>query len=601
MKQKYSSAVWLFVVAAALCLAAALVQWRVWEPFGARGGETLLRIAHYQLEPGYREALRAIAMDFEEIQRRRGNRVRVEAVPVPSRYYETWLNTQLAAGTAPDIVQQPASRIQYRADYYERHFLPLDEILERPNPFNDFDKLTGEAGDLDLHRNLVAIFGAVPQGLPHKFTLRESLSGISPATLDFLKKAPLRETYLDRMQGSYHYESARYFAFTTVTLNTRLFYNKTLLKKATGSDAPPASLGEFFKACQAIRKMETKEGLPIVPIAALGTTPDDFFEHFYMSPFTYGLCEKLDRDMSGSLSPQEIYGAIQKGELSLDEPCVREFFECSRALGDVCTDGYLAAGEDQANFAFIQGRAAMRVASITYASAILNAVDFPVGVLLPPLPAVGETWNEWAKYRPSDYASSSESFSILKSSRNSTMAVEFMQFFASFVWNERFAQFASLLPAVAGARHPDILKNMGHVFFLGMSQSSGLSFRTALSRAVSSDYTEERWRYLSGEIDYKTFSANLKKKWLAPRGGIYQLWRDAWQQDVRGTRAAETAFDTAVAKSLFFGGDHADGQMGLARELMFKTLEMNGGANQVMAHDRLFKGSDNTPIFPGRR
>ena len=64
-------------------------------------GRTVIRIAHWQIEAGPREALEAMIKRYEEIN----PEVRVEQVAVPGNLYKQWLRTQLIGGDAPDIIE----------------------------------------------------------------------------------------------------------------------------------------------------------------------------------------------------------------------------------------------------------------------------------------------------------------------------------------------------------------------------------------------------------------------------------------------------------------------------------------------------------------
>jgi ABC-type glycerol-3-phosphate transport system substrate-binding protein len=63
----------------------------------------ILRITHWQLELGYRDALQAVIAEYEKLQAAKGNRVKVLQMPVTEKVYGQVLNTSLISGDAPDI------------------------------------------------------------------------------------------------------------------------------------------------------------------------------------------------------------------------------------------------------------------------------------------------------------------------------------------------------------------------------------------------------------------------------------------------------------------------------------------------------------------
>src|SRR5688572_4566704 len=96
----------------------------------SRAGVTTLRIAHFYLEPGLREAFAAVAADYHRLN----PRVQVEQVAVPERVFRSWINTQLLGGTAPDLVLLDGG--VFGMDHFARYFLPLNQAVDRPNPYN---------------------------------------------------------------------------------------------------------------------------------------------------------------------------------------------------------------------------------------------------------------------------------------------------------------------------------------------------------------------------------------------------------------------------------------------------------------------------------
>ena len=68
---------------------------------------TTIRICHWQLEAGFREALQALIDDYEKVVRERtGEKVKILQVPISERAYKQYVNTGLIGDMAPDIIEK---------------------------------------------------------------------------------------------------------------------------------------------------------------------------------------------------------------------------------------------------------------------------------------------------------------------------------------------------------------------------------------------------------------------------------------------------------------------------------------------------------------
>lgn len=87
-------------------------------------GTTIIRISHWQLELGYRDALQHVINMYQEEQAKLGRKVRVLQMPVTERVYGPWLNTNLISQQAPDIVLMGMSGMLSSEQYLARYFRP---------------------------------------------------------------------------------------------------------------------------------------------------------------------------------------------------------------------------------------------------------------------------------------------------------------------------------------------------------------------------------------------------------------------------------------------------------------------------------------------
>lgn len=186
---------WLAIAAVFLWSVFSIVSRKKSEPSPE---ETVIRLAHWQLEPGVREGFSEIAAEYEKLH----PGVRIIQQAIPESTYGQWLSTQLMGGTAPDIVEVGMVDYSLLVVFYSRYLLPLSPYITRPNPYN--------------------------------------------AGTEW-ENAPLYRTFKNGMIHSFIPEVQEYMVMPLAMGSVRLFYNKTLLKELTGLDTPPAEYRAFME------------------------------------------------------------------------------------------------------------------------------------------------------------------------------------------------------------------------------------------------------------------------------------------------------------------------------------------------------------------
>ena len=90
----------------------------------------VITFAHWQLEPGVREAFDAIAEDYMRLH----PKVQVKQMPIPGRVWKQWLRTQLVGGNPPDLIE--LANYHNTDEMLARYFVPLTKYLAERNPYN---------------------------------------------------------------------------------------------------------------------------------------------------------------------------------------------------------------------------------------------------------------------------------------------------------------------------------------------------------------------------------------------------------------------------------------------------------------------------------
>ena len=169
-------------------------------PRGAGSKQMTIRIAHWSLEPGARDGLNFMAAEYHKLY----PNVRVVQEAIPEATYGQWFTTQMVGGTPADLMRDGMVAYPLLVSYYMRYFTPMTEYVMAPNPYN---------------RN------------------------------NEFRDVSLRDTMKDGLRNCYIPEMQEYMAIGLTLHIVRMFYNKTMLKRNTGSDVPPATFREFIDVC----------------------------------------------------------------------------------------------------------------------------------------------------------------------------------------------------------------------------------------------------------------------------------------------------------------------------------------------------------------
>ena len=266
-----------------------------------------IRIAHWQLEAGAREGLAEAAAEYEKLH----PHVRIIQEAIPESTYGQWMSTQLMGGTAPDIVQAGMVEANLMTAFFTRYLLPLSSYVTRPNPYN--------------------------------------------AGTD-LEKTPLLLTFKDGMRRSFIDEVQEFMTIPLALVSLRLFYNKSLLKRLTGSDEVPTDYRAFLRVCEEIRAQKQPDGQPYVAIA--GSRYHFIrWEDSMMKPLTYGALRDIDFNRDGRFSKEEMFMGFASGKIGFSNPAYRASFKMVEEIAKEFPSGWTGLGRDEAIFNFAQQKA----------------------------------------------------------------------------------------------------------------------------------------------------------------------------------------------------------------------------------------------------
>lgn len=375
----------------------------------------VIRYAHWQIEPGVREAFAEIAADYMALH----PKVRVEQMDIPGRAWKQWLRTGLAGDTAPDLIE--LASYENSDEMLARYFTPITAYLEQPNPYN--------ADEPDL------------------------------------KDVSWRKSYsaeLVPLEGV-HYFSANlleYYGAPSAMVTVRVFYNRNLIKTALGEDRVPQTFDEFVALCAALQRRADVMHEPITPLAG---------SWFNVTKITDGLFSAssqrvaLTLDISRDLEMTKQEGLINyaRGRWSLATPAVRSGLQTVEAFGRYLAPGWSQLNREDAMMQFLQGRAAMLATGTWDAGGILSQANFPVGAFqMPTFPRDDPKYGRWTLGPVSEANTfAGVPFGLTRTSKHPERALDFLRFLTSRKSNAKFSRISTWLPVIKGVPVPDVSKS----------------------------------------------------------------------------------------------------------------------------------------------
>ena len=124
-----------YIAVAVLAVSFSVSLWRVWEVQKIEQADAVatIRVVHWQLEAGFREAFDDIARRFEKVYNEEtGEQVRIVQNAISERVYKQYVQTQGIGKTLPDLVQLGREE----QGSVPRFFISNTEVVQQPNPYN---------------------------------------------------------------------------------------------------------------------------------------------------------------------------------------------------------------------------------------------------------------------------------------------------------------------------------------------------------------------------------------------------------------------------------------------------------------------------------
>lgn len=515
------------------------------------GDVAVVRVSHWQLELGYRQALQRLMDDYNALQDERfkrgeiKKRVQVIQLPVSEKTYGQLINTNLIAHTAPDIIEMGQSRMitgGYKAEY----FVNISSLAEQPNPYNAPEYLD-PALDADMRRALPVM--------------------------------PWRDTFLDGMVGGFDRDLQGYYGVcTTFAPGGRLAVNLDLLKAATGSDRLPATLGELLDVCAKLREYGKRSGKDIWPIAATRYNANGWTS--MVAPFLRDAQRPLDVDRDGAVSIQEFLAGVQRGAWSFDDPSMAQLVEATRALSAEFPNGFTAMDRDAAMFLFTQQQSAFFQCGAWDAGTVYRLAEgkFKVAIMGNVMPGPGERWGPKSPVNEASMTAAC-SYGLYKLSPNLDVAIDFLRYWTSHRENQRFNQEADWVPCIVGTKLTDGMKaftpRLDGVF-------GGSGWLPAWEgEQIKITLESQMLGVQTGEIDHKRLATALSKVLVDPDYGTEVVFKRSDESSRDQLRAAERSIGTQALLRLL-APDKAGTENNYRAVVSTQSQGLNGMGNEAV-------------------
>ncbi len=447
----------------------------------------VIRIAHWQLERGYREAMQAVIEEYQKLH----PGVEIEQMPVTERVYAQWLNTHLISGTAPDLCELGMSNLATKDEYTVKYFLPLSGVITQVNPYNADNEM---------------------------------------------RDTPWKETLIDGMRGGFREGLQEYYGVPTTMLSMRLFYNKDLLKAATGSDAAPQTFGEWMSQCEALRAYGKKIGKKVVPFAS--SYKMNTIQPTLDVAFTSSYETELDIDLNGEISQLEAYIGFRQGKVTLNDPSIQALYTSVKKIGDQMQRGFSAMDRQEAQYKFVNGLAGFTYTGSWDVSGIFSqaqAKGFEVGICQLPIPAASEPNGNLVRGRANEASSNGAgNYGVYKKSKKIDQAIDFLMFLTSRRGNEQLNKKAEWPPVTIGAEASELMKPF-QLDPRGYYARVSLNYGSRVLLVADSNLIN----YYQGDAPFSDFEQAFQEVIVDPnRGGDWAWWYE-YDQRRRDTRNKE--------------------------------------------------------------
>ncbi|WP_276354337.1 extracellular solute-binding protein [Cohnella caldifontis] len=420
------------------------------------GKGTKLRVAYWGADFATAQKVEAVHKQiFADYKAKTGTDV--EFVFVPDSNYRTWMVTQQAANSMPEVVLTRMAWVW--EDFAKNQVYDLTPYLEKESPYNP--------------------------GKPWKDTFIPSFykDSINPAN-GIVNSAP---------------------SFTAMI---RILYNKDLFAKA-GISEPPKTWPEFIEACKKLK------AAGITPMAMSGQS-NDHISWFLTSIFGQldeQLRKKMDTDGDNMVVKNELARATDQGLIDFTKYPFKDGMELFKDFSQYWNSDFNGIDVKTAQQLWLTGQAGMLI----FNSANLSMVDdmegrnFEYGGF--PIPYITKAqFPEAMEKSVMLGGAANESWAISTSAKDAQLAaaVDFIQYMTSPEIEGKLGDALGYLPTITNANLPDKLKG----FVMQNEDIRRANYTGPATIKEFSDFIVKSMQlYLGGSVDSNKLGTEWNAEW----------------------------------------------------------------------------------------
>jgi raffinose/stachyose/melibiose transport system substrate-binding protein len=560
-------------------------------------GIRVVRLAHWQLEPGYREALDWAIEQYHQLPHVKESNVMIQQMGVTERVYNQFMNVHLIAGTAPDIAASGMTRL-IQGNNIAKFYTPLSDYINDPNPYND-PRYLADHLDAEL--------------------------------VEFLSTAPWRNTFVDGMQGGFNDELNDYFAIPVSSWGgQRLFYNMRLVAEAKAfvreglasnpmprwlkgslfdfagpddfplltdsaqlrdwlnGETPPETLGQMMLLMEAIVQLRQEKNMPFLVGLSASSYAPNILSSRYRDVFFLPAGLQTNFLYGSGVTGFDAAIGLSLGKWNFDMTEVRAFYEFAQRLVRFYPKGWLGLDREQAQRRFVLGSALAIVTGGWDASSIIRSVAdrtdaFPVVITRPPLPGPGDRYEEYIPLLGSEAASRlGVPLSINRQSRNFDWALDFLKFITSKPINEELNSRAGWVPGIVGSQITEHMRPFAPNVE-GIPSGLAIGF-DRFTGPLRSEIAGAEPLLINGEISYDAFVDRIMRVLDNPRLGITNIWFREYQNNRDRSRDRSRGISIERSKAFFYNDQAAANRL---PTLLYSNSRIDEGTNIRLLHHQL--------------
>ncbi|MBD3319462.1 MAG: extracellular solute-binding protein [Chitinivibrionales bacterium] len=427
-------------------------------------GKKVIRISHWQLEAGFREAFDYVIKKYEKMH----PDCKVIQLAINDRTYKQFMTTQLIGGTAPDLIQ--LGRFKGTGENVNaRFFYPLSEEVFKPNPYNADNEL---------------------------------------------KEVPWIYTFKHVLEFNWDENNLDYYSIGVSAVSQRMAYNKTLLKKITGERKPPKNFRELIDLCEAVKKYSEKTGENIFPIASSRYQGQKVMSRLASSVGVENIAQKIDRnfDYEEDIGYEAFLSWMEKKtSFGTKEDSIG--YVIANEIAQYFEPGFMAKGRMDAAFSFIQQKSLMIAAGSWDANTlVLQSKDAGFEIGFTDFIRVSRDHPKYGKYVRMKSAESRKGnnvpFGLCRFSKYPDVALDFLKFYSSQEIAEEFCKRAGWLCAIKGTENIDFIEPF-EPDYRGLPTGKGPKYAGKQTQAMEGQLA---WQLQSGDIEYSEYLAKFKER-----------------------------------------------------------------------------------------